>query len=129
MSLYLSDILSAYLMSSLFAYNVNVSPRTVGSGLVVMFVQSSYAVEVLVEDSVFTRNYGHFGASIAAVVFSLVAYTSFTVQRWYASGYPLPDGFRISCKEQDFRIHSDVLRVLNTQFTKNSVHMVRGYIL
>ena len=73
------DTVRLRVISSLFAYGVSNGPYT-GSGLTVVFNQSSFGVEVVVNESVFTCNTAHVGANMAFILDSSVPNTSVTIQ-------------------------------------------------
>ena len=74
-----SQLHTLRVISSLFAYGVSNGPST-GSGLTVSFEQCLYGVEVVVSESVFTRNTARIGANMAFFMTSGVSNTSVTIQ-------------------------------------------------
>ena len=134
-----SQLHTLRIISSLFAYGVSNGPYT-GSGLTVIFDQSLYGVEVVVNESVFTRNTARKGANLAFFLASGVRNTSVTIQgcnsthsnylfmpslqnirdrdyigggMYFASGLFLANG---SQSQQA----NNMLKVYNTNFVNNS---------
>ena len=140
--------------SVLVTYGTNLVDSTVGSGLAVIMTQSSYGLQVHVDNVVATQNVAHYGANLAFVMYEVVDNSSISITNTfsgysnplfrpsvltiltgsqfvgggliYVHGSELPETFSPACGFQHSHNQHDLLSITDSQFVGNNAVLGGG---